>query len=147
MDTQSEYGFGTTVHLPLDEAILRTKAALKAEGFGVLTEIDVRATLEEKLGVEIASYVILGACNPALAHQALQMEPEVGLLLPCNVTVRDVAGESRVSIVDPDAMLGVVANPAMRAIAGEAKERLKRVIAQLTTEASESDALVSGVNR
>jgi len=147
MDTQSDYGFGTTIHLPLDEAILRTKAALKAEGFGVLTEIDVRATLEEKLGVEIASYVILGACNPALAHQALQMEPEVGLLLPCNVTVRDVAGESRVSIVDPDAMLGVVANPAMRAIAGEAKERLKRVIAQLTTEASESDALVSGVNR
>jgi len=147
MNTQSDYGFGTTIHLPLDEAILRTKAALKAEGFGVLTEIDVRATLEEKLGVEIASYVILGACNPALAHQALQMEPEVGLLLPCNVTVRDVAGESRVSIVDPDAMLGVVANPAMRAIAGEAKERLKRVIAQLTTEASESDALVSGVNR
>lgn len=146
MDTQSGYGFGTTIDLPQDEAILRTKEALKAEGFGVLTEIDVRATLQEKLGVEIASYVILGACNPALAYQALQLEPEVGLLLPCNVTVRDDAGKSRVSIVDPNSMLGVVANPAMQAIADDAKARLKRVIAQLTIEASH-DVSFSGENR
>jgi len=140
MNPQTDYGFGTTIHLPLDKAIARTKEALKAEGFGVLTEIDVRATFVEKLGVEIAPYVILGACNPTLAYQALQMEPEVGLLLPCNVTVRDDAGTSRVSVVDPDSMLGVVANPAMHAIASEAKERLQRVVAQLAAEYSNSDA-------
>ena len=146
MVTQLEYGFSTTLELPLDEAIARTKSALKTEGFGVLTEIDVQATLREKLGVETAAQVILGACNPALAHQALQTEPEVGLLLPCNVAVRANEGMSTVSIIDPESMLGVVANPAMRVIASEASTRLQRVILQLSTIAAESDSAHAGVN-
>lgn len=146
MVTQLEYGFSTTLELPLDEAIARTKSALKTEGFGVLTEIDVQATLREKLGVETAAHVILGACNPALAQQALQTEPEVGLLLPCNVTVREIGGKSSVSIIDPESMLGVVANPAMRVIASDAKARLQCVISQLATAAPELDTAHSGEN-
>ena len=146
MVTHSEYGFSTTLDVPLDEAILRTKAALKTEGFGVLTEIDVQATLRQKLGVETDAHMILGACNPALAYQALQIEPEVGLLLPCNVTVREDEGKSRVSIIDPDAMLGVVVNPAMHVVANDAKARLRRVIAQLATNTPGLDTAHSGVN-
>ena len=126
------YGFGTTLHMSYAEAIERTKEALKAEGFGVLTEIDIRKTLKEKIDVEFGDYVILGACNPQLAHRALQAEPEIGLLLPCNVIVY-AEGEqrARVAVMDPAAALGVVDNQAIQPIAVEARERLERVVASL----------------
>jgi uncharacterized protein (DUF302 family) len=127
----SQYGFGRTLREPYEEVIPRVKEALKAEGFGVLTEIDVRQTLREKLGAEMEPYLILGACNPVLAHRALEQEPEIGLLLPCNVVVRAVEGGCRVEIADPKAMLGIVGNEQLDAIAEEAKERLLRVIAAL----------------
>ena len=143
----SGYGFGTTLAVPFDEAIERTTEALKAEGFGVLTTIDVRQTLKEKLDIDFAPYLILGACNPHLAHRALLAERELGLLLPCNVIVHEHAGMSVVSVVDPAQMLGVVGdNPELRAVAAEAGERLRRVVAALggTTEepppASRNDA-------
>ncbi|WP_069804059.1 DUF302 domain-containing protein [Thermogemmatispora onikobensis] len=125
------YGFGTTLSLPYEQAIERVKEALKAEGFGVLTEIDVRRTLRDRLGLETSPYVILGACNPHLAHQALEIEPEIGLLLPCNVVVRAVADGSRVEIADPQAMLAVSGNPQLVQIAQGASKRLQRTIAAL----------------
>lgn len=131
MGTTHEYGFGATLDLPFDEAVARTKAALKDEGFGVLSEIDIRATMREKLDIDFEPYVILGACNPQLAHRALQAEHELGLLLPCNVIVHEHNGASAVAIVDPAVMLGVVDNPALRQVADEAKARLERVAAAL----------------
>ncbi len=127
----SQYGFGRTLREPYEEVIPRIKEALKAEGFGVLTEIDVRQTLREKLGAEMEPYLILGACNPVLAHRALEQEPEIGLLLPCNVVVRAVEGGCRVEIADPEAMLGIVGNDQLDIIAEEAKQRLLRVVASL----------------
>jgi uncharacterized protein (DUF302 family) len=132
MSTTSTYGFGVTLDLPFDEAIERTTAALKAEGFGVLTTIDVRKTLDEKIGVAFEPYVILGACNPHLAHRALTAEHELGLLLPCNVIVHEHDGKSAVSIVDPGQMLGMVGDNAdLQAVAAEATEKLRRVAAAL----------------
>lgn len=132
MSTTSTYGFGVTLDLPFDEAIERTTAALKAEGFGVLTTIDVRKTLDEKIGVAFEPYVILGACNPHLAHRALTAEHELGLLLPCNVIVHEHDGKSAVSIVDPGQMLGMVGdNAELLAVAAEATEKLRRVAAAL----------------
>jgi uncharacterized protein (DUF302 family) len=107
------------------------KEALGAEGFGVLTEIDVRTTLKKKLDVDFRNYVILGACNPPLAHQALVAEPDIGLLLPCNVVVYEDDGDSVVLILDPLSMLNVVENPALEPVAEEAGARLKRVAAAL----------------
>jgi uncharacterized protein (DUF302 family) len=128
----SGYGFGTTLAVPFDEAIERTTEALKAEGFGVLTTIDVRQTLKEKLDVELEAYIILGACNPQLALRGLQAEHELGLLLPCNVIVHEHAGMSVVSVVDPAQMLNIVEdNQELRAVAAEAGERLRRVVAAL----------------
>jgi uncharacterized protein (DUF302 family) len=132
MTSSSSLGFAATIAAPLDEAIGRTKEALKAEGFGVLTVIDVRETLQQKLGVEMEPYVILGACKPALAWKGLQAEPDLGLLLPCNVTVRETGGESVVIAVDPDAMLRAAGErPELKAVATEAAERLRRVAASL----------------
>lgn len=129
---RAAYGFGTDLDLPFDEAVERTKEALKTEGFGVLTTIDVRETMRAKLGVEFERYVILGACNPTLAHQALTAEHELGLLLPCNVIVHDHDGKTAVSIVDPAQMLGFVGdNPALSAVADEAATRLRRVVTAL----------------
>ena len=125
------YGFGTTLPVSYEEAILRVKEALKAEGFGVLTEIDVRRTLREKVGAEMAPYIILGACNPNLAHRALELEPEIGLLLPCNVVVRTVEEGSRVEVADPKAMLGIVGSEQLDRIAEEARQRLQRAINSL----------------
>jgi uncharacterized protein (DUF302 family) len=129
------YGFGTILPMPYEEAVPRVKEALKAEGFGVLTEIDVRQTLREKLGAEMEPYIILGACNPPLAHRALEQEPEIGLLLPCNVVVRTEGKGSRVEVADPQAMLGIVGNEELNAVAEEAKQRLQRVVASLSDQA------------
>jgi uncharacterized protein (DUF302 family) len=126
------YGFGTTLDLPFEQAVERTTEALKAEGFGVLSTIDVRQTMKEKLDVEFEPYVILGACNPQLAHRALKAEHELGLLLPCNVIVHEHDGKSAVSIVDPAQMLGVVGeNAELQAVAQEAGDRLRRVVVAL----------------
>jgi len=128
-----DYGMRTHLNAPYETAVERVTAALKTEGFGVLTTIDVRATLKQKLDVDFRRYVILGACNPPLAHRALSTELEIGLLLPCNVIVyedEDGAG-SVVSIVDPHAMLGTGINPALAPVADEAAARLRRVLAAL----------------
>lgn len=131
---QAAYSFGTTLDLPLEQAVERTTDALKAEGFGVLTTIDVRQTLKEKIDVEFEPYVILGACNPGLAHRGLQAEHEVGLLLPCNVIVHEHDGTSQVSIADPIQMLGIVGqNATLQEVAAEANERLRRVVDNLDT--------------
>jgi uncharacterized protein (DUF302 family) len=120
--------------LDYDEAVARVTNALKEEGFGVLTEIDVKATMKEKLDLDFRRYTILGACNPPLAHRALSTEMEIGLLLPCNVIVyeSDEGSGSIVSIVDPIAMLGVAVNPALEDVAGEAQARLTRVAKALS---------------
>jgi uncharacterized protein (DUF302 family) len=127
------YGFGTTLNVPYEEAVEKVTAALKTQGFGVLTQIDVQATLKQKLNVDHRRYVILGACNPPLAHRALQAEPGVGLLLPCNVIVYegDQAGESVVSIIDPLVMMQVSDNPELAAVATQAGDKLKKVVAAL----------------
>src|SRR5579859_5052667 len=106
------YGFGKNVDLPYEEAIERTKAALKTQGFGVLTEIDVKKTMKEKLDADFQPYIILGACNPQLAHKALTAESEIGLLLPCNVVVHQEDDGSRVMVMDPEAALGIVQSKA-----------------------------------
>ena len=129
----SQHTYGITRNLgktAFEDAVTRVTAALKDEGFGVLTEIDVKATLKKKIDVDFTRYLILGACNPHLAYQALQAETELGLLLPCNVVVReDDAGDVHVSAVSPRAMFQVVDNPAMGDIAGQVEARLERVIA------------------
>ncbi len=127
-------GFQANLDLPYEAAIQAVTAALKAEGFGVLTDIDVKATLKQKLDVDFKRYAILGACNPPLAYRALQAEPDIGLLLPCNVIVYETEGGSLVSIVDPLSMLGVVNEPALEPIAAEARMRLERVHAALLAE-------------
>ena len=128
MQSTTEYGFAVRLNVPYDEAVRQVTAALKEEGFGVLTEIDVQATLRQKLDVDFRRYVILGACNPPLAYRALQADLDVGLLLPCNVVVYEDGEASAVSIIDPVAMLGVIENPALRPVADEARERLRRVV-------------------
>ena len=132
--TQQSYGLDVRLALPFDTAVERTKIALKAEGFGVLTEIDVKETFQQKIGVEFERYLILGACNPHLAYRALQAEHDLGLLLPCNVIVHDHDGGTKVSVVDPAAMLGIVENAALHAVADEARQRLQRVVAALGAE-------------
>ena len=125
---------GIKVVLPLDyeAALTHTIEALKTEGFGVLTEIDVKETMKKKLGIEYSPYKILGACNPTLANRALQIAPEIGLLLPCNVTVRLLDhGQCEISLVDPLVMLGVIASPLLAEVAHEAKTKLERVAALL----------------
>jgi uncharacterized protein (DUF302 family) len=123
----SDYAFRAELDLPYEQAVERVTAALMEQGFGVLTEIDVKATLKKKLEADFRKYVILGACNPPLAHRALQAETEIGLLLPCNVIVYEADGGSVVSIVDPLSMLGVVENPDLDPVADEARARLRKV--------------------
>jgi uncharacterized protein (DUF302 family) len=126
------YGFGKVVNLPFDAALHRVTEELQKEGFGVLTEIDVKATLKKKLDADMPPYRILGACNPSLAHRALSVEPQIGLLLPCNVVVRqDDARKVRVEFMDPDAVLDLVGKPQIAQLAGEVKPRLERVMAAL----------------
>jgi uncharacterized protein (DUF302 family) len=117
--------------LGFDAAVSRVTEALAKEGFGVLTEIDVKATLKKKLGIDVAPYRILGACNPQFAHQAIELEPQIGALLPCNVVVREDKGKTRVEIMDPQAVLQLVERPEIAEIATEVRKRLERVIASL----------------
>lgn len=128
----SSYGFGTTLNVPYEQAVEQVKDALNAEGFGVLSEINVKQTLKEKIGVEMSPYLILGACNPQLANRAITAEPEIGLLLPCNVLVRSEGNQTRVDIADPEAMLSIVGKPELDAVAAEARERLQRVVTALS---------------
>lgn len=126
--------FGLTVHRKqnFEKTIADTTGALKAEGFGVLTTIDVKNTLKEKIGVDFKRYTILGACNPSFAHRALQTSDEIGLLLPCNVVVTEEKnGETKVSIFDPLTMTKIVENPELEKIAKEVQEKLLRVIKSL----------------
>ena len=126
------YGISTQINLPYEEAVPKVVEALKTEGFGVLTEIDVKATMKKKLDADFRKYVILGACNPNLAHQALQTELELGLLLPCNVIVYEEAeNQSVISVIDPMSMVGVTENPELQPIVDEASERLTRALDSL----------------
>jgi len=119
------YAIAVTVHRRFSDTLGATRDALAAQGFGVLTEIDMQATLKAKLGVDVMPQVILGACRPPLAHAALQAEPSIGLLLPCNVVVRAVDGDrTRVETIDPDIMVSVTGNPDLQAVAAEARSRL-----------------------
>lgn len=128
----TELGIHIQLKQPYEIAIERTRAALKAEGFGVLTEIDVRETMKQKLGVDFRRYVILGACNPPLAHRALSADLDVGLLLPCNVVVYETTpSESVVGLLNPMVMSTLLPHPAFTDIAKEALERLERVAAAL----------------
>ena len=128
----SRFGFGKAVSLGFDEAIDKVTAILQTEGFGVLSDIDVAAKLKEKLGEDMPPYRILGACNPPLAHQAVEAVPDIGLLLPCNVLVReDDAGTVHVSFMDPEAVLSLVDNPGVAPLAKEVKTRLERVMEAL----------------
>ena len=123
------YYFSTILHSSMEEAIIRTTEALKAEGFGVLTEIDVQATLKKKIGADFRPYRILGACNPNYAHKALQSEPHIGVMLPCNVIVQQLDdGTIEVSAVDPMASMQAIHNPALGAIATEVQAKLEQVI-------------------
>ncbi len=126
--------YGFTARLPgvkLEDARARATDALKEQGFGVLTEIDVRATLKKKLDVDFRPYVILGACNPQLARRALEADPGVGLLLPCNVVVAEEDGAAVVSIADPRAMFQIVRDPALQPIVDEAERRLRAALAAI----------------
>ena len=128
------YYISTRLDLPFDEAVARTREALAREGFGVITEIDVTRTLKDKIGVGFRPYLILGACNPALAHQALQLEDKVGTMLPCNVVVQ--AGEGgavEVAAVDPVASMQAIDNPALAQKAAQVRDKLSAVIAALET--------------
>jgi uncharacterized protein (DUF302 family) len=123
-----QYGFSKTVDMSFEQAIEKVTVELKKEGFGVLTSIDVKETLKQKINVDFKKYTILGACNPPIAHRALQEEEELGLLLPCNVIVYEKDDKTRVSIFDPMVMTWIIENDQMKPIATEVQERLQRVL-------------------
>jgi len=122
------YTLSATTHHDVDGAIERVRDELKAEGFGVLCDIDVQATLKEKLGVEGEPYVILGACNPPLAHEALAAEPDLGTLLPCNVVVYRREGATHIAAIDPERMLSIVGNDGLAPVAAQVRDKLLRVV-------------------
>lgn len=129
---KTKYGFGKKVDMEFADALARVTQALQGEGFGVLTDIDVAATMKKKLDRDIPPYRILGACNPPLAHRAIEAEPTIGLLLPCNVVVRQERdGAVHVEFMDPEAVLELVENPEIRQVAGEVRRRLERVMASV----------------
>jgi uncharacterized protein (DUF302 family) len=130
-DETGGYGYSRTIDVSFEEAVERTKAALKEQGFGVLAEIDIQAAMKEKLGLDLPPHLILGACNPQLAHRALEAEPEISLLLPCNVVVRERAGRVEVSAIDAERMMSFVGNPALEPVAREANERLRKAVDSL----------------
>ena len=125
-----EYGISVRMTVPFPEAVRRVREALAAQGFGVLTEIDVRATLHEKIGADMEDYLILGACNPPLAHQALAADRKVGLLLPCNVVIRSGHGETIIEALDPQ-IIAEVAGQALRPVAAEAAARIRAALAAI----------------
>ncbi|SRR5579883_2354749 len=126
------YYINRTLRLPFDEAVSRTVQALKSEGFGIISEIDVSATLKEKAGIDYPAYRILGACNPAMAHKALVLEDKVGTMLPCNVIVRDAGnGATEVAAVDPLASMQAIANPALTDLARAVRARLQAAVQHL----------------
>jgi len=131
MTTTTPYTFGTVLSTPMDQTRERVEAALAEQGFGILTEIDVQATLREKLGIERAPYLILGACNPQLAHRALEADPSVGALLPCNVVLRAEDDRTRVEIMDPSAAMAIAEAAGLAAVADEARDRLRQVVSAL----------------
>lgn len=124
------YTLRETTTAPFTEAVEKVRSELAAEGFGVLCEIDVQATLKAKLGVDTEPYLILGACNPPLAHRALEAEPELGSLLPCNVAVYERDAVTHVAAIDPERMLSIVGNAELAPVAAEVKARLERVVEQ-----------------
>jgi uncharacterized protein (DUF302 family) len=126
-----QYGFSRVVEYAFDVAVARVTEELKKEGFGVLTTIDVKETLKQKLNVDFTKYIILGACNPPLAHRALQAEEEIGLLLPCNVIVYEKEGKTVVAAFDPMLMVSVIEKEEMRPIAAEVKRKLETVLKNL----------------
>ena len=128
MPTETNYTLTTTTELPFEEAVERVRAELKAEGFGVPAEINVQALLREKIGADREPYLILGACNPSLADQALEAEPELGVLLPCNVIVYERDGQTHVAAVDPEQMLSIVGNDQLGSTATEVRRRLLGVV-------------------
>ena len=128
MPATTGYTLSTTTAAPFAEAVERVRSELREEGFGVLCEIDVQATLREKLGAELEPYLILGACNPPLAHQALEAEPELGVLLPCNVVVYERDGETRISAIDAERMLSIVGNDELHAVAARVRAKLAAVV-------------------
>lgn len=128
------YYLGTTLDLSFDEAIARTREALKGEGFGVITEIDIQATLKAKIGADFRRYTILGACNPSLAYEALQLEDRVGTMLPCNVVVQEVdSGRTEVAAIDPVASMQAIDNPKLHEAAETVRGKLQRVIDSLAS--------------
>jgi uncharacterized protein (DUF302 family) len=135
MTIGTSYTFDTRLAGPVAQARPLVEAALKAEGFGVLTEIDVAATMKAKLGIDRAPYLILGACNPPLAHRAIEADPSIGALLPCNVVLREEAGNTIVEVLDPAAAMGIVDDGRVREVAVDARERLQRVVAALEAQA------------
>jgi uncharacterized protein (DUF302 family) len=134
------YALSTTVDLPYSATIGKVRDALASQGFGILTEIDLQATLKKKLGVDVAPQVILGACNPPLAHAALEAEPSIGLLLPCNVVVRSTSDDTTiVEAVDPQTMVALTANPALQQVADDASRRLNAALNRLTADPTIGD--------
>jgi len=138
VEQTTRYGLGITVALAYDVAVERTREALQREGFGVLTDIDIRATLKKKLDVDFRPYVILGACNPPLAHRALSAEMDIGLLLPCNVIVYagDTAGTSVIAALDPVSVMELTGREDIRAVAIEVRQRLERALAAIERDAT-----------
>lgn len=124
----TSYTLSTTTPLPFADAVERVRTELTTQGFGVLCEIDVQATLAEKLGIEGEPYLILGACIPLLAHHALQAQPDLGVLLPCNVVVHEHGGETQISAIDPERMLSIVDNDELATVAADVKARLSAVV-------------------
>jgi uncharacterized protein (DUF302 family) len=126
-----DYAMTVRTSAPFADAVARVRDALQGQGFGVLTEIDVQATLHGKLGQDMEDYLILGACNPSLAHQALAIDPSIGLLLPCNVVVRTDAGQTIIEALDPQTMVTVTGQPSLKPVADEAASRLKTALDSL----------------